>query len=555
MKIGPIVAILVLGFSAPLVFAQDLPRPMAIPLPPMGWSSWNSFSNTVDSEIVEAQAQAMVSTGMKKAGYSYLNIDEGWWLGQRDQQGNIVVDSRQWPAIATGERAGDMSNIVRYLHSLGLKAGIYTDAGMNGCGTYDPDIGPGYPYTGSEEHFVQDFTQFARWGFDYVKIDYCGAGEEYRDAENQYLDIARALEIAETATGHSMFLSICAGRSNPWMWAPNIGGLLTDIWRTGSDIVGPVVADNPKSLLKVTCSKNCPRKASFQKVLRNFDQGIHPDAQHTGFYNDPDMMVLGMPGLSETENKVHMSLWAMSGAPLIAGADLTKLNATDLTLLENPEVIQIDQDPLGLQAVEVTAPRSGLEVWSKRLAAPGERAVLLLNRTGEPTTISVEWSDLGLLGSLDAWQKDVWTGKETHPKTKPIAATVDGGDAVMLLVRGDELPMSHYAPEGAANLPASEFTTAACTGKVFEFAHVASRGGVAAIEIVYTNRDAATRAAGVRVNSQAGTRVTFPPTGAGEQSGAVWIEAKLDEPDSKNAIQFSADCGAALEIKAILMQQ
>ena len=220
--------------------AQESPKQIAIPLPPMGWSSWNSFSNTVDSEIVTEQARAMVSSGMKNAGYEYINIDEGWWQGQRDEQGNIVVAPNAWPALAPDERAGDMSNIVRYIHSLGLKAGIYTDAGANGCGTYSPDLGPGYPYTGSEGRYEQDFTQFARWGFDYIKIDYCGAGEENLDPANQYLEIVRALARAEAIAGHPMFLSICAGKSSPWMWAPNIGGLLTDIWRTGSDIVAPV---------------------------------------------------------------------------------------------------------------------------------------------------------------------------------------------------------------------------------------------------------------------------------------------------------------------------
>ena len=549
------IAVLALFAGVGAIPAQDPSRPVAIPLPPMGWSSWNSFSNTVNSAVVRAQAQAMASNGMKKAGYQYINIDEGWWLGQRDEQGNIEVDPRQWPAIAAGEHAGDMGNIVRYIHGLGLKAGIYTDAGTNGCSTYDPDVGPGYPYTGSEGHFEQDFTQFAKWGFDYVKVDYCGASEEYRDAENQYLEISRALEIAEAATAHHMFLSICAGRSNPWMWAPNVGGLTTDIWRTGSDIVGPVVADNPKSLLKVTCNKNCPRKASIQRVLRNFDQGFHPEAQHTGFYNDPDMMVLGMPGMSDSENRVHMSLWAMSGAPLIAGADLTTLSAATLATAENPAVIQIDQDPLGLQAVEVTAPRTGLEVWSKRLATPGERAVLLLNRTGEAAPISVEWSDLGLLGSQEARTKDLWTGKEVAVKTKPISATVEAGDAVMLLVKGEELPMTSYAAKAASKLGASEFTTAGCVGKAFRFSKVASRGGIAAVEIVYLNHETTTRAGELRVNAQAGTRVAFPPTGADGKAGAVWVEARLDGNGTKNILQITTDCGAGPEIESVLIQQ
>ena len=171
---------------------------------------------------------------------------------------------------------------------------------------------------------VKDITSktsrnLQKWGFDYLKIDYCGAGEENLDAAHQYEEIARALAHAEAATGHMMLLSICAGKSDPWMWAPNVGGLLTDIWRTGSDIVGPVVAGTPNAYKSMTCTKSCPREASFQRVLRNFDQGIHAEAQHTGFYNDPDMMILGMPGLSDTENRVHMSLWVMSGSATDCG--------------------------------------------------------------------------------------------------------------------------------------------------------------------------------------------------------------------------------------------
>ncbi len=534
--------------------AQESPKQIAIPLPPMGWSSWNSFSNTVDSEIVAEQARAMVSSGMKNAGYEYINIDEGWWQGQRDEQGNIVVAPNAWPALAPDERAGDMSNIVRYIHSLGLKAGIYTDAGANGCGTYSPDLGPGYPYTGSEGRYEQDFTQFARWGFDYIKIDYCGAGEENLDPANQYLEIVRALARAEAIAGHPMFLSICAGKSSPWMWAPNIGGLLTDIWRTGSDIVAPVVAGSPNAFMNLTCTKNCPRKASFQKVLRNFDQGIHPEAQHTGFYNDPDMMVLGMPGMTETENRVHMSLWAMSGAPLIAGADLTKLSSASFAALENLAVIQVDQDPLGLQAIKVAEPRTGLEVWSKKLAMPGERAVLLLNRTSEPSVISVEWSALGLLGSASASVKDLWTKKELSASAKPISATVQGGDAIMLLVKGQEGETARYRPEVIDQPATGSFVTSCSSGREFRFTNVGSRSRIAAIQIIYANTKKLPLAVELRVNGQSGTRIVFPTTGEDSGPSAVWIQALLDRAGAKNTLTFSTGCGPEPEIEAISLQ-
>src|SRR5271166_6113459 len=140
---------------------QMTARQISVTPAPMGWSSWNSFSNT------------MVSSGMKQAGYQYVNIDEGWWLGARDASGNIIVEAKQWPALQPGEHDGDMSNIVKFIHAQGLKAGIYTDAGEAGCGFYGPDLGPPMPHTGAEGYYDQDFLQFAQWGFDYVKVDWC----------------------------------------------------------------------------------------------------------------------------------------------------------------------------------------------------------------------------------------------------------------------------------------------------------------------------------------------------------------------------------------------
>ena len=371
--------------------------------PPMGWSSWNSFSNTVDSTVIMQQTKALVASGMQKAGYRYINLDEGWWLGERDTNGNIVVDPKQWPSLKPGEQAGDMSNIVSYIHSFGLKAGIYTDAGESGCGFYSPDIGPRTPHTGSEGHYDQDFLQFAKWGFDYVKVDWCGGSRKNLDPAVQYAAIAHAIERAERITGHSLFFSICNwGKESPWTWAPGIGGVAADIWRTSGDIVNPIVASGPHS----------NRKASFPGVLSNFDQGIHPEAQHTGFYNDPDMMVVGMPGLSEVQNRVHMSLWAISGAPLIEGADLTKLSKATTETLTNPEVIAVDQDSLGLQAIMVAQPAKGVQVWAKPLAHHGEHAVLLLNRTAAPAQISVTWSEVGLEPSSTATVRDLWAHKD-----------------------------------------------------------------------------------------------------------------------------------------------
>src|SRR5665213_3751228 len=356
---------------------------ISIPPPPMGWSSWNSFANTVDSAVIMQQTKALVATGMQKAGYRYINLDEGWWVGNRDKDGNIIVDPKQWPAITPGERAGDMSNIVKFIHNSGLKAGIYTDAGEAGCSFYSPDIGPRMPHTGSEGHYDRDFLQFAKWGFDYVKVDWCGGNRENLDPAVQYAAVAHAIQRAEKMTGHSLFFSICNwGKNSPWTWAPGVAEVPGDIWRTSGDIVGPIVANTALST----------RKASFSGVLFNFDQGIHPAAQHTGFYNDPDMMVVGMQGLSETQNRVHMSLWAISGAPLLVGADLSRLNKETIGILTNPQVLAIDQDSLGLQSILVAQAGPGLQVWAKPLAHAGEHALVLLNRTTAQAQITVKWN-------------------------------------------------------------------------------------------------------------------------------------------------------------------
>lgn len=527
------------------LWAQSVPKQIAVPPPPMGWSSWNSFSNTVDSQVVLEQAEAMVSTGMNKTGYRYINIDEGWWLGERDEKGDIVVDPKAWPALAPGERAGDMSNIVRAIHRLGLRAGIYTDAGADGCSTVGPDLGPSYPHTGSEGHYEQDFLAFAKWGFDYVKVDWCGGDRENLDPAVQYAEIARAIARAEAITGRRLYFSICNwGKNSPWSWAPNIGGVAADIWRTSGDIVAPIVAN----------TRNSGRMASFPGVLSNFDQGIHPEAQHTGFYNDPDMMVVGMQGLTDAQNRVHMSLWAMSGAPLLVGADLTKLSDATLAILTNPAVLQVDQDALGLQAVKVAEPAHGLEVWSKTLSKPGERALLLLNRSSSPSPISVEWGDLGLLSSSSATVRDLWTGKELGVFNTSYSAIVLAGDGVMLLVRSREGMLTSYKASGSGKQALGGHGVAVMKDEPLNFTRVASRTRLARIQIVYANPDNAPRVVELRVNGQVATRIAFPPTGSDNAKGAIWIQSLLDRAGANNALSFSAPCNPGPTIESISLQ-
>lgn len=187
-----------------------------------------------------------------------------------------------------------MSAIAAYIHSKGLKAGIYTDAGANGCGYYYPTGRPAAANTGSEGHYDQDMLQFSQWGFDFVKVDWCGGDAEGLDAATAYRAISASVTKATATTGRGLTLSICNwGDQNPWNWAPG----LAPMYRTSTDII---------------YYGNAP---STTNMLSNFDQALHPAAQHTGSYNDPDMLMVGMPGLTAAQNRTHMALWAISGAP------------------------------------------------------------------------------------------------------------------------------------------------------------------------------------------------------------------------------------------------
>jgi hypothetical protein len=402
----------------------------------MGWNSWNSFANIVNSHIVQQQAKALASNGMKEAGYEYVVIDEGWWLGERDAAGNIVVDPKRWPAIQPGQTDGDMANIAGYIHSLGLKAGIYTDAGRDGCSMY-PDSGSKYFNTGSEGHYEQDFLQFSKWGFDYVKVDWCGGAKERRSGAVQYAQIAHAIQSAEKITGRRLFLSICEwGSQNPWFWAPGVGDIESTVWRTGGDIIPPIVESlhDPEHAKRVISSKN---------VLDSFEAGLHPEAQHTGYYNDLDMMVMGMRGMTDAMDRTHMGMWAIASAPLMVGSDVARLSTATLSLLKNKEALAIHNDPYGLQPIKVAEPAPGVQIWAKPMATAGRRAVAILNRTDTSAQVKVDWDKLGLNGSPRSLH-DVWNGRDLD--TADATLSVPAHDLALLIVDGeDKTPVEYPA--------------------------------------------------------------------------------------------------------------
>ncbi len=385
----------------------------------MGWSSWNAHGNNIDESTIKAAADAMVKSGMKKAGYQYVNTDEGWWSGTRDANGNITIDTSKWP--------GGMQALASYIHSKGLKAGIYTDGGASGCGGRDQ---------GSYGHYKQDFLQFEQWGFDYVKVDWCGSWFMPLNAPTQYGQIRDAIASATAQTGRPMVFSICNwGVDNPWKWGPTTGNL----WRTSGDI-----------------------NASWGSILNNFDIATsHPTAQAPGGYNDPDMMEVGAPSLSDTEDQSHFSLWAIAGAPLLAGNDVTTMNDTIKNILTNREVIAVDQDPLGLQGTKVSEPTPGLQVWSKVLKTPGQRAVVLLNRNTSPASITVNWSDLGL-ATGPARVRDLWAHANRGSHSNSYTASVAAHGVVMLKISGREGSQTTYLASG--NAPQFNNVQAALSG-------------------------------------------------------------------------------------------
>ncbi|NBH05201.1 RICIN domain-containing protein [Amycolatopsis sp. SID8362] len=435
---------------------------VAVPPPVMGWASWNTFAAKIDYSVIKAQADALVSSGLKDAGYSYVNIDEGWWQGTRDSAGNITVDTAEWP--------GGMSAIADYLHSKGLKAGIYTDAGRDGCGYYYPTGRPAAPGSGSEGHYLQDMLQFQRWGFDFVKVDWCGGDAEGLDPASTYRAISDANRAATAQTGRTLALSICDwGKKNPWNWGPGTAPM----WRTSTDII------------------YYGQTATLPQALTNFDQAQHPVSQHTGYVNDPDMLTVGMPGLSAAQGRTEFGMWAVSGAPLLAGNNLATMSAETANILKNREVIAVDQDSRGLQGVKVAEDAAGLQVYGKVLSGTGKRAVLLLNRTSSAATMTARWADLGLTPAA-ARVRNLWAAADEGSYSTGYSVSVPAGDSVLLTVEGTDAAAAHGTT-----------VTAAATGLAVA---------------TFTYSATAAQTATLAVNGQQPTALAFPATGGAAKS-------------------------------------
>ena len=363
------------------------------PTPPMGWNSWNHFGDNVTDADVRAAADAMVASGMRDVGYIYVNIDEGW-EGKRDALGNIHAN-RKFP---------DMKALADYVHSKGLKLGIYSSPGPKTCEGYE----------GSYGHEQQDADTFANWGVDYLKYDLCSYMSIMRlhDA-NQNPQKAVVMMEAAYAKMHQALMnarrpivySLCEyGVGSVWEWGPEVGA---NLWRTTDDI-----RDRYRSM-----------------ALIGFSQAGLERFAGPGHWNDPDMLEIGNGGMNADQYRTQMSLWSILAAPLLAGNDLSKMDATTKSILLNKEVIAVDQDKLGIQGHRLGPP----QIWVKPLSG-GAKAVTIFNYVtddeAEPQTLL--FKDIGFSGPVHV--RDLWAHKDLGILHGPYTVTVPQGGVVMLRI-------------------------------------------------------------------------------------------------------------------------
>jgi alpha-galactosidase len=377
-------------FSASV--AQEYQKASLALTPPMGWNSWNHFEKKITQIEVRAAADMLVASGMRDAGYIYVNID-GSWEGARDANGVLHPDANKF---------GDMKSLGDYIHSKGLKYGIYSSPGPVSCGGF----------TGSYGYEEQDAMMFASWGVDFLKYDLCSfrtimLSEARGNLEKECLvqQVAdEKMHLALLKTGRPIVYSLCQyGLDHAWEWAPQVGA---HMWRTSRDI-----EDNYLSMSNIGFSQ-----AGLSKYAS------------PGHWNDPDMLEIGNGGMTNDEYRTQMSLWSILAAPLLAGNDLTKMTAETQSILMNSEVIAVDQDPLGKQGDRVWA-RGGLELWSKPLRG-GSLSVALFNRLIGPTLMTFSLSDVGWTGPAKV--RDLWKHEDVGLVQDAYSIVVPKQGVVML---------------------------------------------------------------------------------------------------------------------------
>ncbi|MCK4835942.1 MAG: glycoside hydrolase family 27 protein [Candidatus Aminicenantes bacterium] len=382
--------ILFIGFN--FIFPQkfkDLAK-----TPPMGWNSWNKFGCDINENLIKEIADAMVKNGMKDAGYEYIVIDDCWQIA-RDKQGNIIADPKRFPS---GIKA-----LADYIHSKGLKFGLYSDAGTYTC----------QKRPGSRGYEYQDARTYASWGVDYLKYDWCFHGKQ--NSEASYKLMRNALY----AAGRPIVISICEwGTTKPWLWARDIGHL----WRTTEDIQDCWDCINDWGGIGWT-------------LILDKQSGLEQYAG-PGHWNDPDMLEVGNGGMSDKEYRAHFSMWCMLSAPLMAGNDIRNMSESIKNILTNKEVIALDQDPLGKQAYKY-GDFGDYEIWVKFLMDK-ELAIAFLNRGDRSINIIVKWRNILRKTGLEKNSyklKDLWKHKIIGDTKSIFKAKIPSHDILLLRLK------------------------------------------------------------------------------------------------------------------------
>ncbi|WIA22757.1 hypothetical protein OEZ86_009714 [Tetradesmus obliquus] len=350
----------------------------------MGFNTWNYFGCDINETVIRVAADRLVTLGLADAGYTYLNIDDCWAEKTRDTNGQLQADSIKFPS--------GMQALAESIHQKGLQFGIYGDAGLFTCA--------GFP--GSRHHEADDAALFASWGVDYLKYDNCFSAAA--DVQQRYKDMRDALN----STGRPIYFSMCEwGVAGPWHWARSVG----NSWRTDADIA-----------------------PSWDSVLRCLDNGAAGLSKYAGpgGWNDPDMLEVGVGGLTPAQQRSHFALWALAKAPLLIGADLSDISATSLKILLSKEVIAINQDSLGV-AGDIIWKEGPLEIWAAPLDGDA-RAVILFNRhhAGLPEQISVTWAQLGYKPGFKAAVRDLFAETDLGVYEQGFTATVANYDVAVL---------------------------------------------------------------------------------------------------------------------------
>ena len=355
--------------------------------PPMGWNSWNTFAGNINEQLIKGVAEALITSGMKKAGYTYIVVDDCWEATERDAQGNIVPDPVKFP--------GGMKALGDYLHERGFKFGIHNCAGTKTCA--------GFP--GGRGHEYQDARTYASWGVDFLKYDWCNHGTA------NAMETYRTMRDALHAAGRPVVFSLCEwGNNQPWLWGAEIGHL----WRTTGDI------------------RDCYDCQGVYdmgwKVILDKQAGLERYAG-PGHWNDPDMLEVGNKGLSLDESRAHFSLWCILAAPLMAGNDVRNMSQEVRDILTDGEAIAIDQDPLGTQGYRFIE-NPGKEIWVRELSN-GEWGVCLLNAGENRLQIHVRWENLPFL--KDTYRvRDIWKKKEIGTTKEEFTDLIPSHSAVLL---------------------------------------------------------------------------------------------------------------------------